>query len=136
MHTSILVADEGDIYDLLDRFANYDGESDKPEAKFDYFGVGGRFADTLPLKEPRPLRRLFGLLPAGHTTRATTARKSEIDEPALLVDPPAALFFRNQLHECPLSTDPAQLTSWQAHFRTLFARIPADAVLRMVDAHS
>jgi hypothetical protein len=90
----------------------------------------------LPLKEPRPLRRFFGLLPAGPTTCATTARKSEIDEPALLADPPAALFFRNQLHECPLSTDPAQLAAWDARFRTLFAEIPSAAVLRIVDAHS
>ena len=42
MHTCILVADEGNIYELLDRFAEHE-EDTEPHGRFDHFGIGGRF---------------------------------------------------------------------------------------------
>ncbi|MEO7299557.1 MAG: hypothetical protein ABI042_13390 [Verrucomicrobiota bacterium] len=136
MHVCILVADDRDIYEALDRFANYDGESSKPDAAFDYFGIGGLFEGALPLKKPRRLRKFFGLLPAGQTTRVSVAKKSEIDQEKFLAEPPAALFFRDQLYESPLFAEGEILANWQKEFRKRFAEIPDDTTLQIVDAHS
>ena len=65
MHTCLMVADEGDIYVLLDRFTNYDEESSGPDAKWDYFGVGGKWDGMLKLKKPRPVKKFFGLITTG-----------------------------------------------------------------------
>jgi hypothetical protein len=136
MHTSVLVADDRDIYDALDRFTKYDHEPPKPDSKWDFFGIGGRFEGALPLKQPRKVRRFFGLFPAGQTNRASVAKKFEIDQQAFLADPPAALFFRDQLYECPLFAKGEALAKWQAEFRQWFAEIPDDTTLQIVDAHS
>ena len=132
---SILVADNGDIYELLDRFTNYNHEN-KPESRFDYFGVGGSFAGALPLKKPRKKKRLWGLIPAGETSHVSVAKKSEIDEEAFLAAPPVALFFRDMLYECPMFAEGESLLKWQAEFRKMFAEIPDDNTLQIVDAHS
>jgi len=136
MHTCVLVADDRDIYDALGRFTKYDHEAPKPDSKWDYFGIGGRFEGALPLKQPRKLRRFFGLLPARQTSRVSIAKKSEIDEEAFLAEPPVALFFRDQLHECPLFAKGEALEKWQSEFRQRFAEIPDDTTLQIVDAHS
>ena len=102
MHMCVLVADDGEIYTVLDRFAKSDHEKPKPDSRWDYFGIGGLFEAALPLRQPRKLRRLGGLLPAGQTSRVSVAKKLEIDQQAFLADPPTALFFRGQLYECPL----------------------------------
>ena len=136
MHTCVLVADDRDIYEALDRFTNYDHEPPKPESKWDFFGLGGRFEGALPLQQPRKFRRFFGLLPAGETTRVSVAKKSEVDQQAFLAHPPAALFFRDQLYESPLFAEGEALAKWQAEFRRLFAEIPDGTTLQIVDAHS
>src|SRR5262245_28136849 len=136
MHTCVLVADDGDIYDALKRFTNYDHEAPKPDSKWDYFGIGGCFEGALPLKQPRKLRRFFGLLSAGQTSRVSIAKKSEIDQEAFLAEPPVALFFRDHLYECPLFAEGEALAKWQAEFRQRFTEIPDDITLQIVDAHS
>ena len=136
MHTCVLVADDRDIYEALDRFTNYDHEAEKPDSRWDFFGIGGRFERALPLKQPKQLRKFFGLLPAGQTNRVSVAKKSEIDQQAFLADPPAALFFRDQLYECPLFAEGEALAKWQVEFRQRFAEIPDDTTLQIVDAHS
>ena len=135
MHSCVLVADEGELYALLDRFAKSE-EEEKPTARWDYFGIGGRFDGALPLKKPRIVRRLFGLLPGGQTIRASVAKKSEVDCDQFLVDPPVAIFFRGELRECPLFAEKESLKRWQDEFRRLFDQIPEDRTLRIVDAHS
>jgi hypothetical protein len=135
MHTCILVADEGDIYKLLAPFADYAGESSGSEPKFEYFGIGGRFEGALRLKQPQRLRKCFGLLPAGETTRASSAKKSEIDQHALLADPPAAFFFRGQLYMSPYFAEREALAQWQSEFRRRFSEVPEERMLRIVDAH-
>ena len=136
MHMCVLVADDRDIYDALHRFTKYDHEPLKPESKWDFFGIGGRFEGALPLKQPRKLRRFFGLLPAGQTSKASVAKKSEIDQQAFLTEPPTALFFRDKLYVCPLFAKGEVLQNWQAEFRKRFAEIPDDTTLQIVDAHS
>jgi hypothetical protein len=137
MHTPILVADDGNIYEVLERFANYDFESSRPEAKFEYFDIGGRFEGALPLKQPRQIRKLFGLLRAGQTMHVSVAKKSEIDQQAFLAElPVAALFFQGQLFECPISADAEAFENWHKEFRRRFAEIPDDTLLQIVDAHS
>ena len=39
MHTCVLVADDRDIYDALDRFTNYDHEAPKPDSRWDFFNA-------------------------------------------------------------------------------------------------
>ena len=136
MHACVLVADEGELYALLDHFAKNDGEEDKPEARWDYFGIGGRFEGALPLKSPRKIRRLFGLLPAKYISGASVAKKAEVDCERLLSDPPAAVYFLGKLHECPLFAEGEKLKRWEKEFRAVFDQIPADTTLRIVDAHS
>ena len=136
MHTCVLVADERNIYEALNRFSNHDHDEPKPDSRWDYFGIGGRYEGALPLKHPRKLRRFFGLLPAGETSRVSVAKKSEIDQETFLADPPAALFFRDQLYESPLFAEGEALATWQAEFRQRFAAIPDDTTLQIVDAHS
>jgi len=136
MHTCVLVADDRDIYVALDRFTNYDNEEPKPDSKWDYFGIGGRYEGALVLKRPKQLRRFFGLLPAGQTSRVSVAKKSEIDQEALLANPPAALFFAENLYECPLFAEGDALARWQAEFRERFSEIPDETTLQIVDAHS
>lgn len=139
MHTSVLVADKGDVYDLLDRFAAYDGEAVSDDARWDNFGVGGIFAGALPLARRRAWRRRLPFAPRW-ITGASVVRKSDVDKDALLSNPPMALFFQGVLHECPLSEEPEDdakvLAEWQATFRRLFDAIPEDATLQIVDAHS
>jgi len=136
MHTCVLVADDRDIYEALQRFTKYDHEKPKPDSRWDFFGIGGRFEGTLPLKQPRRLRRFFGVFPSGQTSRVSVAKKSEIDGDAFLLDPPTALFFRDQLYECPQFAEGEALAKWQAEFRQRFAEIPDDTTLQVVDAHS
>ena len=136
MHTCVLVADDRNIYEALDRFTNYDHEPRKPDSRWDFFGIGGRFEGALPLKQPRQMRRFFGLLPAGNTSRVSVAKKSEIDEQAFLAAPPTAIFFKDRLYECPLFAEGETLADWQAEFRRIFAEIPDETTLHIVDAHS
>ncbi len=139
MHTSVLVADNGDIYDLLDRFAAYDGEPSSDDARWDNFGVGGIFAGALPLARRSAWRRWLPFVPRW-ITGVSVARKSDVDTEALLSNPPMALFFQGVLHECPLSEEPEDdahiLAAWEATFRRLYDEIPEDATLQVVDAHS
>ncbi|HSY19873.1 MAG TPA: hypothetical protein VK815_16135 [Candidatus Acidoferrales bacterium] len=135
MHTFLLVAGEGPIPALLEPFADYGGEGENENGKFDWFEVGGRFGAALPLKQPRQLKRFFGLLPGGTTARATTAKKSEVDSQALLADPPAALLFRGQWSESALFAQHEQAEKWRAEFARRFAEIPDDTTLTVVDIH-
>lgn len=135
MHTSVLVADEGDVYELLDQFAAYDGDPDCEDARWDNFGVGGNFAGALPLLRRRAWRRMLPFLPRW-LTGASVARKSEVDKSAFLQDPPAALFFRGILYECPLTDEPEGMAEWVATFCKLFDEIPEGTTLQIVDAHS
>lgn len=135
MHACVVVADEGEIYALLDRFAKYDGE-EKPEGRWDYFGIGGLFEGALPLKQPKKVRRFFGLLPGGTTSKATIAKKSEVDCARFLADPPPGIYFRGKLHMCPFLPDDPAFDRWPEDFRRVFAQIPEDTILRIIDAHS
>lgn len=107
-----------------------------PEGRHDWYQVGGQWADTLRLREPRKLRRFFGLLPAGWTSRATTAKKSQIDQQALLADPPAALLFRGQWFASPIFAEGDTEPKWRGEFAQHFTQIPDDTTLTVVDLHS
>jgi hypothetical protein len=136
MHTYLLVAGDRKIPEMLEPFADYDGEGNNPDARFDWFEIGGRFAAALPLKNPRRLRRFFGLLPAGFTSNATAARKSEVDHEALLADPPAALLFRGQWLSSPIVLEGRLPEAWRSQFASAFAQIPDETLLTIVDCHS
>jgi len=103
---------------------------------FDWYQHGGRWADYLKLREPRPTRRFLGLLAGPAVTHVSSARKSEIDQAHLLADPPESLVCDGQWHSGPLVLDGQAPTEWQREFASLFASIPADTWLHCVDIHS
>jgi hypothetical protein len=107
-----------------------------PKGRHDWYQVGGQWADTLRLRQPRPVRRFFGLIPAGSTLRATTATKAEIDQQALLADPPAALLFRGEWFASPIFAQGDAEAKWRTEFSEHFSRIPDDTLLTVVDVHS
>jgi hypothetical protein len=136
MHTYLLVAGDGKVPEMLEPFADYGGEGRNPNARFDWFEVGGRFGAALPLKAPRKLRRFFGVFPAGFTSKATEARKSEVDQQALLEDPPAALLFRGQWLASPIVLEGKLPETWRSQFADAFVQIPDGTLLTVVDCHS
>ena len=136
MHTFLLVAGEGKIPDLLEAFADYGAEGTNENAKFDWFEIGGRFGAVLPLKQPRQLRRFFGLLSAGSTSRVVSAKKSEVDQQTLLADPPAALLFSGQWSESEIFAKGEAADKWRTEFARLYSEIPDDTTLTIVDCHS
>lgn len=136
MHTYLLVAGDSEIHEMLEPFADYNGDEDNPNARFDWFEIGGRFGSTLPLKSPRPSRRLFGLLPGASASKVTSARKSEIDQQALLANPPAALLFRGKWLSSPIVLEGKLPETWQSQFASAFHQIPDKTLLTVVDCHS
>lgn len=136
MHTYLLVAGDGKIPELLEPFADYGGEGNNANARFDWFEIGGRFGAALPLKTPRRLKRFFGLLPAGFTSNTTAARKSEVNQEALLADPPAALLFRGQWLSSPIVLEGRLPETWRSQFASAFTQISDETLLTVVDCHS
>jgi len=136
MHTYLLVAGDEKVSDLLEPFADYGGEGTNNDAKFDWFEVGGRFGSALRLRSPRPLRKFFGLLPAGLTSCAVSAKKFEIDQQALLADPPAALLYNGNWSESAFFAKSDESEKWRVKFSHLFQEIPDDTTLTVVDCHS
>ena len=136
MHTCLLVAGDGNVPNILEPFADYGGEGNNPNWKFDWFVIGGRFADMLHLKTPHRITRFFGLLPAQLITRTNIARKSEVDQDALLADPPGAILFRGEWLSSPIALGERLPESWHRQFATAFANVPDETLLTIVDCHS
>jgi len=107
-----------------------------PDGRFDFYEVGGRWNGFLQLRQPRQLRRFFGLFPAGYATRVSSAKKSQIDQQALLADPPAALLFRGQWFASQIFAKGEALKTWLEEFSRHFSEIPDDTTLTIVDVHS
>ncbi|HEX7862877.1 MAG TPA: hypothetical protein VF773_21270 [Verrucomicrobiae bacterium] len=107
-----------------------------PRGRHDWYQIGGAWANALKLRQPRK-RRLFGIIPVGTTLRATTATKCEIDQQALLANPPTSLLFNGEWFASPIYpySDEAD-AKWRAEFAEHFARIPDDILLTVVDLHS
>src|SRR5688572_3394375 len=76
-----------------------------PQGRHDWYQIGGAWANSLKLRQPRK-RRLFGLIPAGTTLRATTATQTEIDQQALLANPPAPFLFKREWFASPIILTP------------------------------
>ena len=110
--------------------------TENPQAKYDWYQVGGRFSGYFRLTEPVPAPWWRRLLGKGSIDRANRAVKRQVDATAVLADPPAALLVDGAWHECPLTTDEQQLNAWRSEFAALFERVPTDAVLTAVDIHS
>ena len=106
-----------------------------PRGLFDWYEVGGQWKGFLKLREPRPIRRLFGLLSAGETMQTTSARKSQIDRQALLDDPPMVLVVGGEWFESTIFAEGDAVEKWKAEFAQLFAEIPDDKRLTVVDVH-
>ena len=110
--------------------------TENPHGKFDWYKVGGRFSGYLRLRQPvQPAgwRKLLGAKPI---ERVDQARKRDIQPAPLHADPPAALLVNGHWHECPLTSDASELEKWNRRFAVLFASIPDDALITVMDMHS
>ena len=135
MHIYLLVAGNGEIPDLLEPFADYGGEGTNNNAKFDWFKVGGMFKAGLRLKEPRKIKRFFGLFTRS-TSTVIIAKKSEVDLEDLLRFPPHAFLFSGRWSESKLLPDEQEAAQWRAEFAQRMAEVPDDTTLTVVDCHS
>jgi hypothetical protein len=107
-----------------------------PQSKYDWYERGGRFAGYLRLEhpaQPTGWRRLLGARP---TDRVDQARKADVEVQSILSDPPAALLVAGVWHECPITSDAAELEKWRQQFTSLFNQVPPDALLTIMDLHS
>lgn len=107
-----------------------------PRGRYDWYQVGGKWANALRLRLPRPARRILGLIPFGSTLRATSARKSDVDEQPLLLDPPAALLFSGEWFASAIFAEGETREKWRAEFARHFGRIPENTLLTVVDVRS
>jgi len=109
--------------------------TDNPNGKYDWYAIGGRFSGSLRLKQPVPRRwlRFLGVPPK---ERVDQARKAEIQHEQLLADPPTALLLDGAWYECPFTSDQAEVAKWRRQFADLFATIPDESLLTIVDLHS
>lgn len=110
--------------------------TENPEAKFDWYQVGGRFAGYFRLQQPVPPSWWRRLLGKGPVDRVDRALKREVDAQAILAHPPADLLWNGVWHEGPISADEQELVQWQLRVEKLFAEVPEDALLTAVDLHS
>ena len=110
--------------------------TENPQAKYDWYEVGGRFSGYFRLTEPVPARWWQRLLGKGPIDRVNRAVKRQVDSKAVFADPPAALLVDGAWHECPMTSEEQKLKIWKAEFAALFDRLPTDAVLTAVDVHS
>ncbi len=135
MHIYLLVAGDGDIPGLLEAFADYGGEGTNEKAKFDWFQVGGMFKAGIPLKQPRKIKRFFGLFTKSNS-RVINAKKSEVDLEELLRFPPHAFLFASRWSEQKLLPNNEELAEWRAELAQRLAEVPDDTRLTVVDCHS
>lgn len=107
-----------------------------PDARFDWYEVGGRFNGYLPLRKAPPVSWWRRLLGRRATAGVNRALKRDVNGETLLANPPAAILVDGQWHECPITNDPAQVAAWRKQFSVLFQSVPDEAMLTVVDVHS
>jgi hypothetical protein len=107
-----------------------------PDSHLDWYSVGGQWEGFLKLRQPRRLRRFFGLLSAGSTMKASSARKDEIDAEQLLADPPAVLVHGGKWFASEIFAKDETLTKWKTEFAQHFVSIPGEMKITVVDVHN
>jgi hypothetical protein len=135
MHIYLLVAGDGKISDMLEPFADYDGNGTNNDAKFDWFQVGGMFKAGLPLKQPRKVKHFFGLFTT-HASSVIIAKKSEVDLQDLLKAPPHAFLSGGRWSESKLLPEKEELAIWRSELERRLQELPDDTTLTVVDYHS
>ena len=89
------------------------------------------YSSELPrIKETEPDKALATF------TVAKGFRMDLVAAEPLLADPPTALLVAGVWHECPFTSDAGELEEWRRRFARLFAAIPDDALLTVMDMHS
>lgn len=108
-----------------------------PKGEWDWFEVGGRFENALVLKAPLQPSRWRRLLGAKPRAKVDQARRSDIQEGPLLAEPPTAILWNGTWSECPFTLDDEEiLEAWRLEFARIFAAVPQDALLTIIDCHS
>ena len=110
--------------------------TDNPEGRFDWYVIGGRWDKSLKLLKPKEERRAFGHLPPRIITQTNAALKLEIDQPHLLLDPPAHLVSAGQWFSSPMFAKGEVREQWKRQFAEIFRTIPENTQLTAVDVHS
>jgi hypothetical protein len=141
MHACLLVVGdnvEEQLKLFVDTYAFADRPKDvprKPNEKFDFFIVGGRWKEALELREPRQERWLFGLLPKSKT-KTHTAKKSEIKEESLFRNPPVSVLIDGVWEDADFVIGQPTNEKWLKRFEQIFRSIPESVRLTMVDYHA
>jgi hypothetical protein len=106
-----------------------------PDAKYDFYIIGGKWKHLLELKSPRKVPGLFGLFTKG-IDKTHTALKSEIREDALLSHPPVSLLNAGVWEDAKFAIGKPSDDDWRRHFEQMFRSLPDSARLTIVDYHA
>ena len=128
MHYSLLVVGD-DIESQLEPFLDWDEDDGNPQAAFDWYVIGGRFANGLRLRKPRQTAS------GDYEVNVSQAKKCEITGDELLATPPFAVLFRDDWLQSEFDESPQAQQAWRAEFARAFAQIADDATLTIVDCH-
>ena len=130
MHARLLVVGD-DVEKQLEPFidpAAFESPADgvdsprSPNAKYDYYVLGGTWKHSLELKSPRKVPGWFGLF-TKEINKTHTALKSEIKEDALLSHPPVSVLYMLEsgrtrsllLEDRQMTVGVAGLSKYSAH---------------------
>lgn len=109
---------------------------ENPQAKFDWYTIGGRFSGYLRLLDPRAPSFLGRLLGKKPTDRVDQARKRELVLDHVLDDPPVGLVANGSWIDRGWSADEAADEQWKQQFAERFRRVDDDELVTVVDLHS
>ena len=141
MHASLLVIGdniEEQMKPFIDPFA-FDSEPADyvrgPNAKYDYYSIGGNFRHMLELKHPRKEPYMFGLLKK-EVTKTCSAKKSEINVESLLLHPPVSVLINGVWEDADFIIGQAPNEDWLKRFDEIFSSLPESAKLTILDYHT
>jgi hypothetical protein len=143
MHACLLVIGD-DVEKQLEPFmdpAAFESPADgvdsprSPNAKYDYYVLGGKWKHRLELKSPRKVPGWFGLF-TKEINKTHTALKSEIKEDALLSHPPVSVLHAGVWEDAKFIIGRPPDDSWRRRFEQIFRSLPDSASLTIVDYHA
>ncbi|HEX6098284.1 MAG TPA: hypothetical protein VF432_18300 [Thermoanaerobaculia bacterium] len=109
---------------------------DNPNAKFEWYKIGGAFSGYLHLRQPRQPSAFGRMLGRKAVERVDHALKREIVIEEVLDSPPFALLANGVWVEQGWSQDAPSDDAWRQQFAQRFHLLPDDAPLTVVDIHT
>ena len=112
-----------------------DDPARNPDAKYDYYVVGGRWKHRLELKTPRKVAIWFGLF-SRRIVKTHTALKSEIKLESLLRHPPVSILYNGSWEDAELVIGSPPNDQWCRRFEKILRSLPDSARLTIMDYHA